>query len=990
MSAVLQLDRRHPRPRRGRDRGARPARRLVRARTPASWSRSWARPAPASRPAHPGRRPRQPDRRHRAASRAPTSPRSATNGPRPDAAYVDRLRLPGLQPDPRAHRRRERRAAARARRRARRRRAQAGPRRAGGGRHRRARRPLPRRDVRRPAAAGRDRPRHRRRAPADPGRRAHRRPRHRDRRGDPAAAARRAATPAPPACWSPTRRGTPRGPTGWSSCATASSSTRPGADPVEALWSTPAPPGDARPASAAGGCRCGWPGATRCATRARSVLVLVMIALPVLAVTAADVLVTRPPTWSERRGRWTGGWARPTRGSRSPGSGRVDPGLRPRPAIPSGSGEDNGDQPPVTLERRAPRCSARRPGHRRCARAGSEVDTERGRRVRRGHRGRPRRDPLAAASSGSRRTLAGGPPTRSWSTHGARRRRASRVGDRARAVRRTGRPRRSSASAESTTYARLPGRRRPARRARPRRRPRAGDWLVDGDRSRGTRCEASTGSARPVLSRAVVDGPAAGLRDPGPRSRSGTPRHGRRSPRDRRADRGDGAARGGAAGRPGVRGRRPPAGATLALMAATGGTPRRRAAWCSPAGVVLGARGRDARRRCSASASAGRCCRSSSASSGTWFGPFDVPWPHLPSSRRLRPAQRVAGRRGPGLASRPGRTWSPCSPVAGATGRPACARRCSGVVLLGVGIAGARRRAYDRQRRRGSLLHRRLARSSSVLGMILLVPVVVVGPGAPGSAAAAAGAAVRRPRRRPAPHPHRARGGRGGRDRGRRGRPRHRGQPATRPRTEATYTPLGRPWRDGHPDGVRPRRRLGGVPGRPCTARRRPWASRRVASDDACQARHLHRLPGQRRPERAGLRRAARLVGRLLRHARRPRDARAGHADPRGGPRAGAPMLAQGGWSCSPPGPWRRDRIRISGSVDPATVRRRARSAASRWMLPAYCPPDPRVGTGPAVAAAGSLDPMDLSGSRPAGLLARRGADLSSRRRLTSREALRG
>ena len=41
-------------------------------------------------------------------------------GPRPDAAYVDRLRLPGLQPDPRADRRRERRPAARARRRARR------------------------------------------------------------------------------------------------------------------------------------------------------------------------------------------------------------------------------------------------------------------------------------------------------------------------------------------------------------------------------------------------------------------------------------------------------------------------------------------------------------------------------------------------------------------------------------------------------------------------------------------------------------------------------------------------------------------------------------------------------------------------------------------------------------------------------------------------------------------------------------------------------
>ena len=39
-----------PRPRRGRDRGARPARRLASARTPASWWPSWGRPGPASPP----------------------------------------------------------------------------------------------------------------------------------------------------------------------------------------------------------------------------------------------------------------------------------------------------------------------------------------------------------------------------------------------------------------------------------------------------------------------------------------------------------------------------------------------------------------------------------------------------------------------------------------------------------------------------------------------------------------------------------------------------------------------------------------------------------------------------------------------------------------------------------------------------------------------------------------------------------------------------
>ena len=61
--------------------------------------------------------------------------------------------------------------------------------RAGGGGPARRGRPLPRRDVRRPAAAGRDRPGAHRRAPPDPHRRADRRPGHRDRRGGAAAAA---------------------------------------------------------------------------------------------------------------------------------------------------------------------------------------------------------------------------------------------------------------------------------------------------------------------------------------------------------------------------------------------------------------------------------------------------------------------------------------------------------------------------------------------------------------------------------------------------------------------------------------------------------------------------------------------------------------------------------------------------------------------------------------------------------------------------------
>ena len=136
------------------------------------------------------------------------------------------------------------------------------PGRPGGGRDRRPRRPVPRRDVRRPAAARRDRPRDRGRAAADPGRRADRRARHRDRRGDPAAAAR------------PLRRrrrrrpGHPRG--------AARRLGRPGGLPARRRRrrrvrrrprrraARVGPPGEPL-ARAAGGSPCGSPGATRCA-----------------------------------------------------------------------------------------------------------------------------------------------------------------------------------------------------------------------------------------------------------------------------------------------------------------------------------------------------------------------------------------------------------------------------------------------------------------------------------------------------------------------------------------------------------------------------------------------------------------------------------------------------------------------------------------------------------------------------------------------------
>ena len=158
-----------------------------------------------------GPRPRHPDRR--------------AGGRRPPAQR--RLRLPGPQPAPGADGRwrtspspceldgvRGRHGPA----------GGAGRPRRGG--RRRPRRPLPRRDVRRPAAAGRHRPGARRPAPAAARRRAHRRARLRHRRGGAAGPPRPLRGRAPPASWSPTRPGTPPGPTGSSSCATASSSTR--------------------------------------------------------------------------------------------------------------------------------------------------------------------------------------------------------------------------------------------------------------------------------------------------------------------------------------------------------------------------------------------------------------------------------------------------------------------------------------------------------------------------------------------------------------------------------------------------------------------------------------------------------------------------------------------------------------------------------------------------------------------------------------------
>ena len=90
----------------------------------------------------------------------------------------------------------------------------------------------------------------------------------------------RAATPARPACWSPTRPGTPPGPTGWCSCATASSSTRPGRSTGPEDLLTGSRLRGESPVAMAGALRVARRDALR--SRARSALILAMIAVPVL------------------------------------------------------------------------------------------------------------------------------------------------------------------------------------------------------------------------------------------------------------------------------------------------------------------------------------------------------------------------------------------------------------------------------------------------------------------------------------------------------------------------------------------------------------------------------------------------------------------------------------------------------------------------------------------------------------------------------------
>lgn len=160
---------------------------------------------------------------------------------------------------------------------------------------------------------------------------------------------------------------------------------------------------------------------------------------------------------------------------------------------------------------------------------------------------------------------------------------------------------------------------------------------------------------------------------------------------------------------------------SLALMSATGGTPAQARRVVLAGGIVLGATG----------AALGAALGIGVAwllmplvqrFAHTWFGPFDVPWPHLAGIAAFGLLSALLAAVVPAwIASR----QDVVAVLAGRRGDRAPGLRSPllGVLLLGAGVAGA---AYGaRSTSNGEYL---IAGSAilAVLGMVLLVPVVVV------------------------------------------------------------------------------------------------------------------------------------------------------------------------------------------------------------------------------------------------------------------------
>ena len=291
--------------------------------------------------------------------------------------------------------------------------------------------------------------------------------------------------------------------------------------------------------------------------RGRSVLVLVMIALPVLAVTAADIAIATQDI--------QGGEALERR------MGAADAYVTSVGAdsVPQSFDPDQGYGWSGRVRKAEDRLADLRPGARRDRCPGGR-DAARERRVqhRQGARGR-RRSPRWTCTTRSRRVSSSSTSGR-LPEHGRRGRGQRRPGSRAaRASATTS----SSSTAPSRASSAWPSRPPTAgTRSRPGRsapsgwtgptgrtaRGRAG-WSTPGDRSPWDDVRALNAAGMIVASRAVISDPPPAAELPADMQMSTLGRL--RDGGGRRADRGDGPARGGAAGRPGLRGHRAPAGA---------------------------------------------------------------------------------------------------------------------------------------------------------------------------------------------------------------------------------------------------------------------------------------------------------------------------------------------------------------------------------------------------------------------------------------------
>ncbi|RNL65265.1 FtsX-like permease family protein [Nocardioides marmoriginsengisoli] len=161
----------------------------------------------------------------------------------------------------------------------------------------------------------------------------------------------------------------------------------------------------------------------------------------------------------------------------------------------------------------------------------------------------------------------------------------------------------------------------------------------------------------------------------------------------------------------------------LALIAASGGTPQQARRVVLATGLVIGTAG----------AIGGVVLGIAGAaalnpilqrSNGSWFGPFEVPWPHLLGVALFGLISALVAAVVPAwIASR----QDVVAVLAGRRGdrRPSARSPFIGVALVGAGIALAALGAGQRQTTSASFIA--LSAICCVLGMLFLVPVVVVG-----------------------------------------------------------------------------------------------------------------------------------------------------------------------------------------------------------------------------------------------------------------------